>query len=868
MIKHDPLQHRLPFVGRAKELNDITARLNDSDCQLLTLIGLGGSGKTRLAIESARAVADQFAHGVVFVGLQPLSKADQIAPAIAQAIGLTPYSEGDLQQELLDYLQDRTLLLILDNAEHLLDGVAVVASMLVDAPGVKILVTSREALSLREEWLYPLNGLATPPSLGATALEDYEAVQLFLSHARRVQPAFDPAQDREAVIRICQLTAGLPLAIELAASWLRGLSSTAIAHEMQCNLDFLATTTRNVEQRHRSMRAVFDQSWKLLSASEQQTFARLAVFSGGFSAEAAEQVAEASVACVAALVEKSLIHMQPSGRFGIHELLRQYGMEHLDEFGETEATYARHSHYFAELMQQHAAALQQPQQLDTMQEIERDFENVRRAWEWSAAHQLWAHLQAMIDALYLFGFLGTRYRETISMFQDTLDHAAVDAPLRGRLLARRWGYLQWWYQADYEEALRHIQQAQAIASVENNRFELAFCELMAGYALISLDRYAESLPYLESSLALFEALDQPYYVCWVLHRLGYVYSNLQDTAKGIAYTERSLALARVSHNRVALVICLYNLGSDYILDSDYVKGQQYGSEALRVASETGHQCQIAHAWSLLALYAFFQGDYASSQEYAQRSRTIIEDITLLVFQPYSLSLLILLACFYEDYAEAIRLTALVKRHSTSKMDVQIRDWALATLACGLGNLAEARTYIRNVLQLSDPDIHASAIKWVVPCAAYTLAETNPEGAAELLGWVFRYHDTALNWVRQWPLLGRLEAQLHDAIGEHSYNMQREKGGQLTFDAVYLFLQQEFGDALAVGADSCRQMLTVREHEILGLMAAGMTNPQIAARLVIGAGTVKTHTLNIYRKLEVANRTQAIVRAQEQGLLPA
>ena len=218
----------------------------------------------------------------------------------------------------------------------------------------------------------------------------------------------------------------------------------------------------------------------------------------------------------------------------------------MDEYGETEATYARHSQYFAQLMLRHEAALQQPQQLETMQAIERDFENIRLAWEWSAKHQQLPQLHAMLNGLYLFGFLGTRYRETITLFQDTLDQSAVDAPLRGRLLARRWGYMQWWYQADYQEALTQIEQALAIARAENNQFEIAFSQLMAAYALISMDRYAEALPHLEASKALFEALDEPYYVCWVLHRLGHVYDNLNNPEKGTEYTEQSLALARLA----------------------------------------------------------------------------------------------------------------------------------------------------------------------------------------------------------------------------------------------------------------------------------------------------------------------------------
>jgi ATP/maltotriose-dependent transcriptional regulator MalT len=272
---------------------------------------------------------------------------------------------------------------------------------------------------------------------------------------------------------------------------------------------------------------------------------------------------------------------------------------------------------------------------------------------------------------------------------------------------------------------------------------------------------------------------------------------------------------------------------------------------------------------LLALYAFFQGDYTTSQDYAERSRAIIEDTPMLVFQPYSLSLLILLACLREDYAEGVRLTTLAKRHSTSKMDFQLHDWALAALSCGLGRPAEARVYIQNVLQLSNPDGNAATIMWIVPCVAYTLVETDPEKAVELLAWIFAYSDTALNWVHHWPLFDRLQAQLQTVMDRDSYQMHWEMGKARNFDSITIYLYHAFLAASDAGVEVAhQQLLTAREREILGLLAAGMTNPQIAVQLVIGAGTVKTHTLNIYRKLEVANRTQAIVHAQELGLLRA
>ncbi|HEX5692775.1 MAG TPA: NB-ARC domain-containing protein, partial [Roseiflexaceae bacterium] len=304
MLRQHASGYATPFVGRTKELADIATRLTDPACQLLTLTGLGGIGKTRLAVETASAVAGQFAHGAVFVWLQPIPRGDVIVSAIGQALGLIFYGDDDPREQLFGYLHDKRMLLVLDNFEHLLDGAPLVSHLLAAAPGVTVLATSREALHLQEEWLYPLEGLATPLSVYATSLEEYDAVQLFLTHARRVQPGFDPASAHDAVIQICMMTGGLPLALELAASWLKGLHAAHIAQAVRRNIDMLSTTTRNVEPRHRSLRAVFDQSWALLSEHEQQIFARLSVFPGSFSGDAAAQVVGASFIDLAALVEK------------------------------------------------------------------------------------------------------------------------------------------------------------------------------------------------------------------------------------------------------------------------------------------------------------------------------------------------------------------------------------------------------------------------------------------------------------------------------------------------------------------------------------------------------------------------------------
>jgi ATP/maltotriose-dependent transcriptional regulator MalT len=548
-------------------------------------------------------------------------------------------------------------------------------------------------------------------------------------------------------------------------------------------------------------------------------------------------------------------------------MLRQYGMEKLEALGEKEATNERHSQYFTNLMVQHEADLKRDHQSEAMRAIESDFGNFRLAWEWSAKTEHVANLHSMINGLYLFGCLGRHYPEIIAIFQNMLEQPIADAPLLGRLLARRWGYLHWWYQADYDEVLTNIVQALKIAIGENDQFEIAFCHLLLAYVMIIKGRYSEALSCVETSRMLFEAINEPYYICWVLHRLGYVHFFLNDIDKSIEYTEQSLSLARSTQNVSALVICLYNLGSDYMLKGDFIKGKHHGIEALQVATETGHQGEIAHALSLLSLCAFYEGDYATCMDYAKRSWAVIEDANSFVYQPYSFSLLILLACIREDYAEGVRLVELGKHPGTSKTDYELHYWARAALACGLGNTSEACDYVEKLLHLSNPEVHTTTTLWAIPCAAYALVETDQEKTVELLSWIYANPDSALDWVRQWPLFERLQRQLKEKMDKYAYQMHWNKGREFTFESINAYLRHKFlNSSEESGELADAPSLTAREIDILQLMAAGMTNPQIAAHLVIGAGTVKTHTLNIYRKLEVANRTQAIIRAQELGLL--
>jgi predicted ATPase len=371
------------FVGRETERTEITRLLLDPACRLLTLLGPGGIGKTRLAIETASHVGQIFPDGVHLVLLQPLASPDFILSTLANAIGFLGRTGADVTDQLLDHLRDKAMLLVLDNYEHLLDGAPIASDILAAAPNVKLLVTSRERLNLREEWIYDVRGLAFPLSETENAIEHFEAVQLFSHSARRVDQHFQltPA-NQPAVARICRLVEGMPLGIELASAWVRALPCQTIAGEIQQSLDILETPARNVPPRHRTMRAAFEPTWRRLSEAEQHVFMQLSVFRGGFAREAAAYIAGASRQMLAALIDRSLLRRASGDRYDIHELLRQYAEELLRTSPQLhEDMLDRHRAYYMRFLaerEQEIAFLGRPK--EAIEKMNRDLENVRRAW--------------------------------------------------------------------------------------------------------------------------------------------------------------------------------------------------------------------------------------------------------------------------------------------------------------------------------------------------------------------------------------------------------------------------------------------------------------------------------------------------------
>ncbi|MBI4673686.1 MAG: AAA family ATPase, partial [Chloroflexi bacterium] len=390
----DP-RHNLPspatsFVGRETELQTIVQRL-ETETRLLTLLGPGGIGKTRLALQAARQQVDRFLNGVFFVSLAQAQDADAVLAAIAHALAFS-FSGGEAPRtQLLNYLQEKELLLVLDNFEHLHDGAELVREILARAPAVRVLVTSRERLNLRAEWLLSVRGLPMTQT-GADTGAPSAALRLFAERAAQVAPDFDFEHEAAQVHHICALVEGMPLAIELAATWRRMYSADEIVQQIKIDLDFLATTQTDVPAAHSSLRAVFARSWEMLSPREQGAFRGLAVFRGSFTSEAARHVAAIAPPTLQALADKSLVSTlpreasDPGLRFGMHELLRQYALAQF-AYAEQQAAalHDKHSAYYAEKLAAQETALKGADTKNAVVGLARDGENIVAAWEWASA---------------------------------------------------------------------------------------------------------------------------------------------------------------------------------------------------------------------------------------------------------------------------------------------------------------------------------------------------------------------------------------------------------------------------------------------------------------------------------------------------
>jgi predicted ATPase len=404
-IRHNLPAQTTPFIGREDELAELEILIADSDTRLVTIVGPGGMGKTRLGLATAERMLEstQFPDGVFFIDLTSLDASSEIVSAVADNLNIRLDGQEDRShlKQLLDALQARKLLLLLDNCEHMLDGIEIVTRMLQGAREVQVLATSRERLNLSLEQVYPIDGLEFPDWETPEDAAEYAAVRLFLQSAHRNQPDFSlqGETDLTYLARICRLVAGMPLALELSASWVDTLPISEIAAGIQEGLDFLESELRDLPTRHRSLRATIDHSWGKLEEEERTVFSRLSVFRGGFTREAAHEVARANVRQLSRLVNKSFLQYdQEQDRYRVHELLRQYGRSQLESIPRDEmVTLLSRSEYYCAEIEKYQRLFMQGQIYAVLDLFNVDSANILAAWDWAVKND---EIQLVDQAIY------------------------------------------------------------------------------------------------------------------------------------------------------------------------------------------------------------------------------------------------------------------------------------------------------------------------------------------------------------------------------------------------------------------------------------------------------------------------------------
>jgi predicted ATPase/class 3 adenylate cyclase/Tfp pilus assembly protein PilF len=673
---HNLPAQQTPFLGREEELAQIAQRLQNPNCRLLTLVGPGGTGKTRLSIHTAAEKIEEFSHGVYFVSLAPLASPDVLVSTVADSVGFTFYGPTDPKVQLLTYLRDKSMLLVMDNFEHLIEGAGLIADILTSAPEIKMIATSRERLNLHGEWIFEVGGMRVPDGELVGELEEYSAVQLFLQNARRVRPTFALTQeDRPWIAQICRLVEGLPLGIELAATWVRMLTCEEIAREISSNIDFLESSMRDLPDRHRSLRAVFDYSWNLLTEMERKALRKLGIFRGGFQREAAARVANASLPLLTSLVDKSLLRRTPQGRYEMHEVLRQYAEEKLRESNqEWEKALSTHATYYMELLKAREEDLMGEQQREALDAISLELENVRAAWTWALEHADPEVYDQALDALYHFYEIRGWFQEGQERFAQAVQRLiqqggrrAGSGDLKGIILSRalsRQGRLAYRL-GSYGQATEVLQEGLALARRHGVWHEVAFALNNLGSVSYALGEYQEARQLHYEGLTIYRELDDERGVASALNNLGVIAESQSEYAEAKQLFEEAIGIFEEIGDRRGVARGLSNLGVVAESEGDYQEAEELYTGALEICREIGERWGQAASLNNLGYVANALEDYPAAQQYFYEALQATMAIRAV---PVALDVLAGLALSYVKTGRretALNLLAMVLYHPAS-----------------------------------------------------------------------------------------------------------------------------------------------------------------------------------------------------------
>jgi predicted ATPase/DNA-binding CsgD family transcriptional regulator len=834
------------FVGREQHVFRIARLLKDQ--RLITLVGVGGVGKTRMALAVAGRVADRFDGGARLVELGALADPTLVARAVAGALGLADEQVRPPAEAVAAALRAAELLLVLDTCEHLLPAAAALAEQLLrSCPRLRVLATSRESLGVPGETVWRVPPLTLPyprePARPDRLLRS-EAVRLFVERARTAQPEFRlTPQNAPAVAEICDRLDGLPLAIELAAARTNVLTPEQIAERLGDRFSLLTAGPRTVLPRQQTLRGTLDWSYGLLEPDRRAHFAQLAVFAGGWTLDAAASLwgecgESGALGVLADLIEKSLVVADVAGRsparYRLMETVREYAWERLRASGSEAQVRQRHADYFLDLAERAEPMLRGPDQMLWLDRLEVEHNNLRAAFEWLTRADDPCPPLRLAAALGWFWFLKGHRRDGRAWWQRlpaSAESAAVPAAARARALVAV-GFLA---EAEYDlAAARRMLEAGAELAQRSEDPRLVGTALARlGYLRMHEGRLDAAAELLDEALAHHRTVGDEWGAAFALMALAHVALHRGDPAGAAPLARQSLELFRPIGDRWGMARALHGVGQAAFDEGDYRRAEAAWRERVRLARELRLRPVLAHGLDLVGTAARLRGDWRRA-----------------------------VACYEESLS--LRQAAGDRRGAA---------WTLHYLALGAchgGDAAKARTLLTESLairrEVGEPRWVAVALEGF---AALAVAEGRPRAAVRLDAAATALRGageprTPLEGSDLRPWLDRARAQLAPAAAAALW----AEGESLPVeDSVELALsnQPEPGGTRRRPTGEVAAGLTAREREVVALIARGLTNRQIAERLVIAAGTAGVHVAHVLAKLDVHSRAQVAAWAVEHGL---
>ena len=833
------LNHEIPALfGREHDLETVTAMLQTPDCRLVTLSGPGGIGKTSLAQRIARHMLADFENHVHFIPLQSVTSAHYLPATILEALGCRLYGTEDPTAQLLHYLVDKRMLLALDNFEHLIESGDIISLILERAPHISLLITSRAVLNLHQEWVWPVRGIGFPPAVDTPDAVQYAAIRMFDARAKRINPAFSLQQELPAVTRICALVEGNPLAIELATVWLRSLTCHDILNELRQDIDILSTSMRDIPEQHRSIRAVFDRSWQQLTTAEQQTLMQLSLFHGSFSWDAARSIAQISLNMLSALIDKSLLYHNQHGRYTFHELFRQYVHNHLIADAETfNRADTAFTDYYRQFLAQRFDDVWGPRQREAIREVTDELHNVRRVLDRltqtddTATGRRCAYTLAEIFQLVGYYREGADFTSAIVDQLEQLNPQQRDVEQQ-HLLAEMLNALAWLCirLGEFDRAQAAITRAQAIYD---------------SHGLVPATGFAT-----DPRAAMGE--------------LQSILGNLQAAQ---AYAEPAYRDALSRDDSLNRTTALYVLTAVSLQLGDYEQAEKYVTEAIDLNRHTGNDWFLAYCLNQHGHICRERGDYESAHQHYEESYRIRQTFRDPEGQAVALLHLSSLALLQNQYPQAIEMLRnciSVYQHLEDRGGLFTAHYGLAIAFTASENHHEAHQHLISAVHIAE-EVQVSSWWLSVSQAAgeFFFATGAHERGMQLVLLALNHPETtSVTRTRadRWLQHNRPTHTDHAPIDVNA--VARQLGRELvlySWAAAPPTPQPETQSHLI-------EPLSDRELEILRLLADGLTNQEIAQRLVLALGTIKTHNYNIFSKLGVKNRGQAVRRARELNLL--